>query len=237
MAISVSGAKLGMMVAVVPSLASATTAPFYKDDALSKHLYNFPKGKYIGKIIQVSTAKKSVKVQFPIKLKLGLLVYSSGWVNPANLGVVPQKDALPANVAEMKAMYVLSGKTDVLVRRSPVTGKAFAAVNGNQMVRVTGQEKQGYTEVVTDNGNGWIYSKFLTSTKPVTVVTPPQPSVQQEQQPPSAGGSDTAVVPGVVYVPDKTPSDNNRSIVTIVLLAIGAILGFKIFKKKQKNNL
>lgn len=230
MAISVQKAQKGMLVAVVPIDTTATKAQFYKDSAKKNKLYTFDKGKYVGKIVDISVTNNTVKIQFPIRLKLGLLVYSFGWVSPLDLGVVPSKDALPTNVGELKTLYVLPGKTDVLVRRTPISGVAFAAVNGNQMLRATGQEKSGYTEIVTDNGLGWVATKFLTTTKPATVVVAPQPPVQQPDT--SGGGTGDTVVPGVVYVPVEKPVDNQRTIFTVLVSLFGAGVLYKIFKPK-----
>ena len=229
MAIAISEAKLGMFVQTLSNDVSVLKVDAFKDSAKKSLLHRYPNGTNIGKITKIDTANNSVQVRLNMPLTERFVIkHNFAYIDPKNLLVVPITVVLPTNVAELKAMYVLKGKTNVLVRRSPITGTAFASVNGNQMVRVTGKAKQGFTEVVTDNGNGWIFTKFLTATKPVTVVTPPS----NQQEPGTVPV--TPVTPGVIYVPVEKPGDMKKNIITLALVAVITFVAVKKLKKTPK---
>lgn len=238
MAIEIAGAKVGMLVQALSADASGTQVDAFKDTIKKRLLHRYKNGTIIGKIVKVDSTNNTVKVQLKTPLKERLIIkHTFAYLDPKDLLVVSVKVTLPTNVAELKAMYVVKGKTNVLVRRSPITGKAFASVNGNQMVRVTGVAKQGFTEVVTDNGNGWISTQFLTTTKPTTVVTPPTPVVY----PPSGGTTPPTtpdpVEPGIIYVPVEKPTDVKGNVIMVGLAALVTFVAVKIFKKKSNKPL
>ena len=230
MAIAISEAKLGMFVQTLSNDVSVLKVDAFKDSAKKNLLHRYPNGTNIGKITKIDTDNNSVQIRLTMPLTERFVVKNNfAYLDPINLLVVPITVVLPTNVAELKAMYVVKGKTNVLVRRSPITGTAFASVNGNQMVRVTGKAKQGFTEVVTDNGNGWIFTKFLTATKPATVVTPPPPNPQEPGIVPV-----TPVTPGVIYVPVEKPGDMKKNIITVALVAVITFIAVKKLKKTPK---
>lgn len=236
MAIEIAGAKLGMLVQALSQDITGKKVDAFKDTTKKTLLHRYSNGAIIGQIVKIDSTNKSVKVQLKIPLKERLVIkHTFAYLDPKDLLVVSITAVLPTNVATLKKMYVVKGKTNVLVRQSPVTGTAFASVNGNQMVTVTGVVKQGFTEVVTNNGKGWISSQFLTSTKPVTVVSPTTPPVQQ----PSTGGTVpvTPVTPGIIYVPVDKPADINKSLLTVALMAVSTFIAVKIFKKTPKTRL
>jgi hypothetical protein len=233
MAIDIAGAKVGMLVQALSKDAGSTRVAAYKKSTDKTVSHYYKNGDYIGKIVEVNESSNRVKILLKSILKERIVIKISYlWIDPKDLIVIPVKTTLPTNVAELKAMYVVKGKTNVLVRRSPITGTPFAKVNGGQMVRVTGQVKQGFTEVVTDNGNGWISTQFLTTTKPVTVVTQPQPSVQQ--QVPQGTTPIAPVEPGIIYVPTDKPSDVKGNVILALLAAGVTFIGVKIFTRKSK---
>jgi hypothetical protein len=232
MAIEIAGAKVGMLVQALPKDAGSNNVAAYKKADAGKAITYFKTETIIGKISQIDTVNNRVRVLLKIKLiERKVIKHSFLWIDPKDLLVVPVKTTLPTNVAEMKSMYVVSGKSNVNVRSSPINGSVMAKVNGNQMVRVTGQAKQGFTEVVTDNGNGWIKTSFLTVTKPSTVVTQPQPEVTQ-------GGGTTPqdpVTPGVIYVPVEKQSDSSSTVITVALSLLAAFGIYKLATHKSKS--
>ena len=231
MAIAISQAKLGMFVQTLSKDVSSLNVNAYKDRSKKKLLHRYPNGINVGKITKIDTVNNTVQVRLSSPLRERMIIkHNFAYLDADNLLVVPIKTVLPTNVAELQEMYVVKGKTNVLVRRSPVLGVAFARVQGNQMVRATGQIKQGFTEVVTDNGNGWISTQFLTTTKPATVIVS-QPPVQQESQP---NTTPEPATPGVIYVPVEKPVDLKKNVITLGLVALGAFIIVKFFKKNPK---
>lgn len=237
MAIEIAGAKVGMLVQALSQDTNKPQVDSFKDTIKKRLLHRYPNGTIIGKIVKIDSTNNTVRVQLKTPLKERLIIkHSFAYLDPKDLLVVSVQVTLPTNIAELKAMYVLKGKTNILVRRSPINGTAFAKVQGNQMVRVTGKAKQGFTEVVTDNGNGWISTQFLTTTKPVTVVTP-QPPVPQ---PPSGTTPTTPIAPvepGIIYVPVEKPTDVKGNIIMVALAAVVTFIAVKIFKKKSNKPL
>jgi len=231
MAIAISQAKLGMFVQTLSKDVSSLNVNAYKDSSKKKLLHRYPNGINVGKITKIDTVNNTVQVRLSSPLRERMIIkHNFAYLDADNLLVVPIKTVLPTNVAELQEMYVVKGKTNVLVRRSPVLGVAFARVQGNQMVRATGRVKQGFTEVVTDNGNGWISTQFLTTTKPATVIVS-QPPVQQESQP---NTTPEPATPGVIYVPVEKPVDLKKNVITLGLVALGAFIVVKFFKKNPK---
>ena len=233
MAIAISEAKIGMLVQTLHKDVSALRVDAYKDSSKKKLLHRYANGVNVGKITEIDTKNNTVRVRLSVPLRERVVIRQNfAYLDVDNLLVVSVKVVLPTNVAELKAMYVVKGKTNILVRRSPINGTAFAKVQGNQMVRVTGKAKQGFTEVVTDNGKGWISTQFLTSTKPVTVVTPEPPV-----SPPSGTTSIAPVEPGIIYVPVEKPTDVKNNLIMVGLAALGTFVAVKIFKKKSNKPL
>jgi hypothetical protein len=231
MAIDIKGAKVGMLVVGVPSNPIENTISFYRDSKRTKFLKAFEKGKHLGKIIKVSEDDNLVQIAFPTKVKVGILRFSTGWCNPQNLGVNGIQVALPTNIAELKEKYVISGRTNINVRRSPINGTPFAKVTANQMVRVTGKTKSGYTEVVTDNGNGWIASRYLTDKVPSKVTNLPNPNPQPQQD-----GTTNPDPGGIIYTPTEKLDNTQGNLINAALI-FGAIYAAvklipKLFKSK-----